>query len=441
MHNKGSRVPKYGKSVTFTDVQLVQSGYTSAKENALRTLLFTTNSYQIQARPASKVDVNITCNVLTFNSLDVRAQSLTTTGYFDLSWSDARLSWSSNSAYNNDIYAIYSDEDTVWRPPLIMYNSVKDISVMSDDAIPLRVQQDGTVSWTPSGIYETMCETDVTFYPFDTQVCDITVSTWGYTSTEITLNLHTPPVDTTYYTENGEWEFNTYYTSSSTKSRRGKSFSSVTFHMSLKRRPMYHVLNTLIPTILLAFLSCLAFKLPPDSGERIGYCLTVLLSYAVYLTLVSTIIPTTSVNTSLLSVYLVFILAMGMVSVLLTIIVLECHHTDPDTEIPKWIIKTLNILMTVTFQEKKTKSSCCCSPKHGGNNVESLEPQDLQPDDSLSTGSNKVLYTRNSTADTNYTWIEIGQRLDKSFLRLFLFIVLISTLAFTAGLGIGYATN
>ncbi|XP_069107298.1 acetylcholine receptor subunit delta-like, partial [Argopecten irradians] len=414
-----------------------------ALEADLRTQLFKTNGYQVQTRPTATVKVHVTFSVLTFNTLDVRGQSLTTTGYFSLTWSDDRLSWINNATYSRDVSVFYSNEDTVWRPPVILSNSVSDISVMSDNAIPIRVFKDGTVSWTPSGIYETQCETDVSYYPFDTQTCGITISTWGYTAREITLALDSTPVDTTYFTENGEWEFVSYYTSWSTNRRRGSSFFSLTFHMILKRRPTYHVLNTLTPTILLAFLSCMAFKLPPESGERIGYCLTVLLSYAVYLTLVSTNIPTTSVKTSLLSVYLVFILALGMVSVLLTILVLECHYTDPEEEVPKWLHNTLTFLMKITFQKKgsNNRSGCCLTGKRK-NDIDCLETDQQQNCKSPTKyNNNDTIKSNNYVAEDSFTWIEIGQRLDKSFLRLFLFTVLVSTVVFMVALGIGYALN
>ncbi|XP_060081187.1 acetylcholine receptor subunit alpha-like [Ylistrum balloti] len=411
-------------------------------ENNLRTLIFTTNAYQIQARPASTVVVNITLNIITFNSLDVRNQALTTTGYFSLTWSDARLDWSINPTYNSDIHAIYSDEDTIWRPPIILENSVSDISVMSDDSIPIRVINDGTLSWTPSGIYVTLCETDVTFYPFDTQECDISVSTWGYTASEITLALDSSPLDFTYFKENGEWAYKSYTTSTTDRGRGGNSFSSVTFHLNLKRRPMYHVLNTLTPTILLAFLSCMAFKLPAESGERIGYSLTVLLSYAVYLTLVADNIPTTSVNTSLLSVYLVFILALGMISVLLTILVLECHHSDPDTAVPKWLLKTVSVLMMLTLQKRKEHSRCwCCSCVRNRNNIGSMDMSKEVSENTMkeSKTMDTDLETKNTCDVADYTWLEVGRLLDKSFLRIFLFIVLIVTFTFMMALGIGYA--
>ncbi|XP_069108110.1 acetylcholine receptor subunit alpha-like [Argopecten irradians] len=416
--------------------------YSYASENGLRTLIFTTNSYQIQARPSATVVVNITLNIITFNSLDVRNQALTTTGYFTLRWSDMRLNWSNNPTYNSDIDVIYSDEETVWRPPLILENSIEDISVMSDDSIPIRVVNDGTLSWTPSGIYTTLCETDVTFYPFDTQTCDISISTWGYTANEITLNLDTSPIDFTYFKENGEWRYISYTTSDRDKGRGGNSFSTVSYHLVFKRRPVYHVLNTLTPTMLLAFLSCMAFKLPPESGERIGFSLTVLLSYAVYLTLVADNIPTTSVNTSLLSVYLVFILALGMASVVLTILVLECHHSDPETEVPPWLLKIITILTVITFQQRKGQSHLCCYSRKR-NNIGSMEitkEKHQSPNKDAKT-MDEVHDVKDTITNLSYTWLEVGYLMDKSFLRMFLVTVLFVTVGLLLALSIGYAIH
>jgi hypothetical protein len=40
--------------------------------------------------------------------------------------------------------------------------------VISDTTVVMKIRNDGEITWTPSGIYKTHCETDVTFYPFDT---------------------------------------------------------------------------------------------------------------------------------------------------------------------------------------------------------------------------------------------------------------------------------
>lgn len=178
---------------------------------------------------------------------------------------------------------------------------VSDIAVISDNTVVIRVAQDGILHWTPGGVYNTQCTTDVTYYPFDSQTCSVTLATWGYTSIELSLRGNT--VDTTYYEPNGEWEFSTYSISSSTRAFGSNSLPQISFHLKFKRRPYFQVMNTIIPMILLASLSVFVFQLPPDSGEKMGYSLTTLLAFAVYLTLVSANIPTTSINTPCLCKY------------------------------------------------------------------------------------------------------------------------------------------
>ena len=108
------------------------------------------------------------------------------------------------------------------------------------------------------------------------------------------------PRDFLWFQENGEWEVISASTSSTTKTREQQSFSRIYFTFVLRRLPLYHVLNTLFPVILMASLTIFVFKLPPESGERIGMSLTVLLAYAVYLTLISDHIPQTSTSASIL---------------------------------------------------------------------------------------------------------------------------------------------
>ena len=57
----------------------------------------------------------------------------------------------------------------------------------------------------------------------------------------------------------------------------------------------------IIPVVLLAILGAFEFALPVESGEKVGFALTILLSLSVVLGLVSDKIPPTSTNTCILS--------------------------------------------------------------------------------------------------------------------------------------------
>ncbi|CAC5410625.1 unnamed protein product [Mytilus coruscus] len=239
-------------------VKNVHTAYSYALEDNLRTSLGIGTTYNLFVRPLSQVNVTVALNIITLNSLF---------------WDDQRLDWSQDATYNTSIPAIYSNEENIWRPALIIENSVSDISIVSDANVLMKIQSVALSFGHPLNLHYTLDST--------------------YVAQEA--------VRLEYYKENGEWKYQGFSAYTTSNTREGSSTPEITFTLTFKRRPVFHVLNSLIPMVLLAFLSSMVFKLPPDSGERIGYSLTVLLAYAVYLTIISDNMPSSSSSTSVLS--------------------------------------------------------------------------------------------------------------------------------------------
>lgn len=167
----------------------------------------------------------------------------------------------------------------------------------------MRISQTGKIFWNPPGIYKVSCKSDITYYPFDTQDCTIKLISWAYTTGEVILRIdQNKAVDISDYTENGEWELiSTLASTDGEQDTDGiTGFSSLFFSIKLRRRPIFHIINSILPMSLMAVLIAVVFKLPVDSGEKTGFSLTVLLAYGVYLTIISDEIPSTSVSTSYL---------------------------------------------------------------------------------------------------------------------------------------------
>ena len=61
------------------------------------------------------------------------------------------------------------------------------------------------------------------------------------------------------------------------------------------------MVNMVLPVIILAVLGAFVFVLPVESGEKIGFALTILLSMSVVMTIVSDNIPPISTQTCQLS--------------------------------------------------------------------------------------------------------------------------------------------
>ena len=106
-----------------------------------------------------------------------------------------------------------------------------------------------------------------------------------------------------YFQENGEWTVLKTWNERSEYTEDGYTYAKVTFYIKLQRRAVYYGLNTMLPVLLNSLLIPMVFLLPHDSGEKIGYCLTVLLAYVVILTIVTAGLPTTAKSQSLLGRY------------------------------------------------------------------------------------------------------------------------------------------
>ncbi|KAK3093894.1 hypothetical protein FSP39_021544 [Pinctada imbricata] len=404
--------------------------YSTDLETSLRDELFT--NYSVLQRPSALVNVRVSLTLLTINDMNIREQTLSASGYLTLVWRDTRLSWNDPNSTSQDfsnVNFLFSTETHVWRPAIIIENSVVDISVINDKHIPMRIKSDGRISWSPAGIYVVSCDADITFYPLDYQRCLIKVSTWGYTQSEIQLIYDVDsPVNQDFYSPNGEWDLLAADgTKMEEKSRDGQTFSTLEFQIDIRRRPLFHILNTLFPVALMAVLIPMAFKLPPESGEKIGYTLTVLLAYAVYLTLISDNIPSTSITVCYLSIYLALILMYGTLSVLLAIFVLVVHHKSEQERIPSWLNKlTINFLIPCVCWRK----GAGCKKKNEMNFTDPVSHDDILIE-AFENGKprvpDKAVYSEPDEV-AELKWQTIAKILDTFFYRMMNTLVLLTTL-------------
>ena len=82
-----------------------------------------------------------------------------------------------------------------------------------------------------------------------------------------------------------------------------RTYSVINFTITIKRNPSHYISSTILPVLATSVLSSLVFILPVESGEKVGYTLTVLLAEAVLLTHVQDSMPSSSQHTSYLCMY------------------------------------------------------------------------------------------------------------------------------------------
>ena len=71
-------------------------------------------------------------------------------------------------------------------------------------------------------------------------------------------------------------------------------FVSIIITLQLERRSFFYMFNMVLPCIILMILNVFGFYIPPDSGERLGFFMTILLALVVFLQVLSSSLPKTA---------------------------------------------------------------------------------------------------------------------------------------------------
>ena len=139
--------------------------------------------------------------------------------------------------------------------------------------------------------------------------------------------------------------------------------SDIFFYLKIRRKPLFYIVNLIIPCVGIFYLSILVFYLPAQSGEKTALAIAILVSQTLYFTLVIEVIPATSLTLPLLGRYLLFSMVLVAVSVCLATIVLNLHYRKPSTHrMPTWVRNVLIqkmpgiLLMRVPKQVLKASS-------------------------------------------------------------------------------------
>ena len=238
------------------------------------------------------------------------------------------------------------------------------------------------------------CSLDVTAYPWDHQTCYIDLMVWGYQPQEVNIVASSGGVLLTYFEGNGAWEL----LSAKTVDSELSSTPKVSFSLELRRYPLYSVVNMFMPILTLIVLNILGFLIPPSSGEKLSYCITVLLALGVFLSIVSAHLPENSNNMAALCFFLMFVLLMSAIICACSVLSIHLYHKAESSSPPLWLRQCVYKLT--------------CRNKVQHSDEDNSFPKEFKSD-SLVSGKNeiKVKTCKRSTNDS-FTWLDVSKYVD-----------------------------
>ena len=231
---------------------------------------------------------------------------------------------------------MFFEQTEIWTPDIVLKNGVMKFEELGGDFYYLQLKPDGSVYWWPFQVFQSKCDMDITYFPFDDQFCNITFNSWSFSKYEVNLTLFSGglPVDYYNYVENSVWDI---VSTGAYASPESEVESEVTFSLHLRRKPLYYVMNLILPIILLGVINLFAFVIPADAGEKMSFSVTVFLAFAVFLSIISMQLPINSEKTSLMEMYLILQLTIGVATIAISSLQLRFHHRRPKRTVGRFL--------------------------------------------------------------------------------------------------------
>ncbi|XP_034023762.1 acetylcholine receptor subunit delta [Thalassophryne amazonica] len=311
--------------------------------------LFIEQGYNKELRPVQRqqdaVDIQFALTLSNLISLKEVDETLLTNVWMEHIWYDYRLTW--NETEFDGIEILRLPSSMVWLPEIVLENN-NDAQFQVAYYCNVLAYSYGMVTWQPPAIFRSSCPINVNYFPFDWQNCTLKFTSLTYNAKEIRMLLKEDEdetkkwtvewivIDPAAWTENGEWEIihrpakrniHKHIPMDSNKHQ------DITCYLIIKRKPLFYIINIIIPCVLISFLAALVYYLPADSGEKMTLSISVLLAQSVFLLLISQRMPETSMSVPLIVKYLMFIMVLVTVVVLNCVVVLNLHFRTPSTHV------------------------------------------------------------------------------------------------------------
>nr|XP_026689443.1 acetylcholine receptor subunit alpha-type acr-16-like [Ciona intestinalis] len=344
-------------------------------EKKLKYDLFVVKRYDRNIRPVNnateQVLIQIDLSYVQVLNLNEKDQILKSLLRLRIYWKDDYLRWDPLE-YGN-LTSLWLPATTVWFPDIVVYEEIG--SATYAPRVPyVFVRSDGTVGFLQPTAYETTCSINIAFFPFDRQVCTMKFTSWTFPTSKVDLMTRRSSKQIkadipTYFVSSGEWTLEDITVNKQSQSyvdvvsetdaehddhdddhdddvryldidpltsvrdvapdrMTSLHWSDISFSFYFTRNSGLYMQSMLFPAILLTTISLLGFYLPPDSGERIGLQITIMLTFMVFLLTVGDMFPAST--GPYLGVYFVLCMALLGINIIMTVLVLHIHHMPCD---------------------------------------------------------------------------------------------------------------
>ncbi|XP_075044602.1 5-hydroxytryptamine receptor 3A-like [Mixophyes fleayi] len=303
--------------------------------------------------------ISIDMTLYTVVQLDTSLQSLTTLIWFNMAWTNEFINWDPSTQCS--IKQVLMTGDNFWKPDLYVYEMTE-----NSDKSPVTpyytVEYTGKITNAKPMRIVSSCHLDILKFPFDTQKCNLTFGPYIHPVEDIIMypKSNAPDVlknSQKVFLSKGDWNLVNINVNDKTILSEGVTYSTVYYEITLKRVPIVYILTLIIPACLMVLLDIGSMFIQMESGERLGFKITIVLGFSVLLLILNNLLPT-SKTAPVLGIFCCICMAVMVSSIFGCIVVsymLMMSESQPN--VPPWIrIWILKYLARVLcFKEKSFK--------------------------------------------------------------------------------------
>ncbi|KAF8566195.1 hypothetical protein P879_02807 [Paragonimus westermani] len=325
--------------------------------------------YGVIGRPVndSKIKVYVDYGLQLFQILDLdeNKQILRTNCWSMYTWNDSLLQW--NESEYGGIKSVRIFPSQIWTPDIKLYNFADERLIEQREARVV-ISSNGNTLWVPQALFKSTCEVEITYFPFDTQICMLEFGSWTYDKDQLDLSWWRgqpptepmPYVDFSDYVPSNEWRtdgevdvisgntgkktqirsvkklrFRTQTIGNETVTRE---FPVLRYLIRLRRNPNFYVLMLVIPCVLLSSLTLVVFWLPPESPAKMMLGMNIFVAFFVLLLLLAESTPSAVRKFPLIGIYFCLNMIMITLSTFLATLVIHLYFRgDRNGAVPAFL--------------------------------------------------------------------------------------------------------
>nr|DBA16251.1 TPA: hypothetical protein GDO54_003663 [Pyxicephalus adspersus] len=370
-------------------------------------------------------------------------------------WKDDFLQWNPEN-YGN-ISVISRPKTEIWIPDIRVdefFDSNKDLEHSF-----VYINSTGWVNYQKKLRMTISCMFNIYLFPFDVHACNLSFQSQLHTIEHMNItSLRTEQElnkDLGNFYQKGEWKLLNIKPIHTLWEDHQDKNAMIVFQITFRRHPLYYVVNLLTPSIFLMIISLAGFYIPPNSGERISFMVTVLLGYSVFLVIVSETSPPAAHGTPIIEVYFLVCMSLLVISLMESIFIVRLiDKKDFLAQIPTWLkdlsLGKISSLLCIKKDNNSTnpKMNMCDEFQDMENSAEKLtsycNENALDDTRQLPVGKDfellrnilkevESIHVHLKKSDHEYIiqeWLTIGYIIDKLLFRAYLIFLLITTISF-----------